>query len=173
MSLFVGIWHVLSKKTKGFYTSCSSLSTRVSLLKHAAHIMHMGQAISYLYKKIQSKLFYHFRKVFGRRKKKVTFCHAISVIPLFTCTGTKIRTFRNWHIQKKNYFSTAWVGSLLSSLLLVPSLSSVCLLHQLSCSPWKGCLWFVSWASSTDPQDVHIQRSSRVSLGVKVNPNSL
>nr|XP_021151748.1 uncharacterized protein C1orf100 homolog isoform X3 [Columba livia] len=55
-----GIWHVLSKQTKGFYTSCTSLSTR------------------------------------------------------------------------------------------------------LSCSPWKGRLWFVSWASSTGPQDVHIQRNSRV-----------
>lgn len=71
-------------------------------------------------------------------------------------------------ILTKNWFSAAWVGFLLFSLLLVPSLPPICLLHQLSCSSWKGRLWFLSQAAGTGLWGTRIQRSSRVSCGISL-----
>lgn len=61
------------------------------------------------------------------------------------------------------------MGFLLFSLLLVPSLPSICLLHQLSWSSWKGHLWFLPQAAGTGLWGTCIQRSSRVSGGISLS----
>lgn len=72
--------------------------------------------------------------------------------------------------KKKNHLCTAWVGFLLSSLLLVPSFHyplSACYISS-AVHPGKD-VWILSWAARTAPQVTCIQRSSRASLHIKVN----
>lgn len=120
---------MLSKQTKGFYTSCTSLSTRVSLSKHSAHIMHVGQAISNSYKKIQSKLL--FQKGSWEEKKKMQHFAMLRVIPLFICTGAKIFIFRNCHIFLTIAFpQLGWDPCSLVSCLYLNYLLFVCFLSS-------------------------------------------
>lgn len=173
------------QKLKEFSRFCPNLAT--SLLNHRAQSMCTGQAVSYLDKKIHWRFLVLQSSTFLRGKKKV--CPAfISYMKKNALICINSHFFQQRHFlilywdkniffhdcytkKKKSPFTTAWVGFLLSSRLLVPSLHYplfACFIGS-AVHPGKD-VWFVSWAARMAPQVTCIERSSRVSLCIKVNP---